>query len=179
MAVSFNKPNVTNARPTPPVAARPATAANPFANIPDRGPRDPLPETGNYRLKLTQFERGYNPGTRRESIKVHVEIAEVFSQSEGAPHAVGDSLLILLFFTDAGLATLKQMVRCASKIATNEDYNAFDPDGEFINALFGASNDYSKRGDTVVGDLVDVRVMHGKPTDDGGYFRDYQWSIVQ
>jgi hypothetical protein len=179
MPVKFNTPNTANARPTPPAAARPAANGNPFANIPDRKARDPMPETGSYRFKLVELERGFNPGTRKESMKVHLEIVEVFEQREGPPHGVGDRVIAVLMFTDPGLASVKDLIRCAAKIPTNADYNAFDPSGEFINACFGAANDYSARGDTVIGDLVDGTVLHGPDDEKGGYYRNYNWKIVQ
>jgi hypothetical protein len=123
--------------------------------------RDPMPDVGTYRFRLVSCEEATNPGTMKESIKIHV----VPVTKVGSEYEEGAQMLCLFMRTTAGFDSA-------------EEYDAFDPDGEFIDSCMGVANEYSEAGATVVGRLVDCVVTRGKDTGNGDWYRQYQWSVT-
>jgi hypothetical protein len=161
----FSKPT-PGARPTVKKKSR-------YAGIVERD-RDPMPDVGGYRFRIVGAEEATNPGTMKESIKIHVRPVELV----GNEYQDGAQMLCLFMRTTAGLAELKRCIRFAAGFEEVEAYDAFDPEGEFIDACMGVVNEYSEAGATVIGRLVDCNVSRGKDTGNGDWYRQYQWAVV-
>lgn len=162
------------AKPVP--GAKPAVSARKsrYAGIVERN-RDPMPDVGKYRLRIVSLEEAQNPGTMKESVKVKVVAVELVGNEY---QDRGGEMLCLFMRTTAGLAELKKCVRHAAGFEDVDQYDAFDPDGFFIDACVGQANEYSNAGLTVVGRIVDTEVRKGKDTGTGDWYRDYVWAVV-
>lgn len=167
--------------------APPKKAASRYAGVSASAPRDPMPHVGEYRFRVVACDEGHNPGKGRDSFKAKLEIVELDKRA-AENHAVGDVVVMLQFVSgngaQAGLGRVKSFIMAAGGFETEEEYDAFDPDGLFIEACTGAANEYSERGETVVGRLVDCKVTRGNDCKDkdgvptGDYYRDFAWAIV-
>jgi hypothetical protein len=164
----FNKPGA-GAAARPPVKKK-----SRYAGIKEGKERDPMPEVGKYRFRIVSVEEAQNPGTMKESVKVHVVPVELV----GNEYQEGAQMLCLFMRTTAGLAEFKRCIRTAAGFDEVEAYDAFDPDGEFLDSCVGVQNEYSEAGATVLGRLVDCDVKRGKATGDGDYYRNYHWTVV-
>jgi hypothetical protein len=145
-----------------------------YAGISAATPRNPMPDVGEYLVKFLTVEEGFNPGKGRTSYKANLEIMAV------ADPAKQDLVGKVVFVTHntgtaAGLSNTKAMVMAGAGYDDEAEYDAFDPDGLFIEACSGTANEYSARG-TLIGRLTYVQVMRGGATPDGqDYFRNYGW----
>jgi len=162
---NFNRPTV-GAKPTAKKKSR-------YAGIQEKQ-RDPMPEVGEYRFRVVELIEATNPGTLKESVKMHVKPLELV----GSEYHEGTQMLCLFMRTTAGLGELKRAVRYAAGFESVDEFDTFDPDGEFIDACVGAVNAFSEAGITVIGRIVDCKVTRGKDTGDGDWYRQYQWSVV-
>jgi hypothetical protein len=166
----------------PAAGAKPAAKKSRYAGINAASPRDPIPEAGEYRLRVIDIQEGYNEGAGTTSYKPTFEIV-----ATSGPHKEGASVLIPWVVDGAKNAKanrerVKAFVMAAAGYEDEEEYNAFESDGEFIDSTAGAANDYSGVA-TLIGRLVDVEVRKGndvvkddKPT--GDYYREYAWVVV-
>jgi hypothetical protein len=133
-------------------------------------------EIGDYRIRIVSNEEGFNPGTQNSSYKGHWQIEDI--RSGGGGHEIGDSVVMVQSITATGMSQIKAYVRHAAGYETEAEYDEFDPDGEFIDATTGEANEYSDRGETIDGRLVDVKVTRGKTRDDGDWYRNYAYTVV-
>lgn len=174
IAGKFSRPNAA--------VSQPAARKSRYAGIQAAQPRHPIPHAGVYRFRVLGCEEGSNPGKGTESFKAHLEIIEIDGHNPN--HNIGDHVVMIQLLTGAagpfGLARVKAFVMAAAGYADESEFDAFDPQGGFIDAIVGAANEYSARGDTIVGNLVDCQVLRGNPTPDGSdYYRDYAWGVVE
>jgi hypothetical protein len=168
--------------------AKPAAGARPpakkqsrYKGITAATPRDPMPHVGEYRLRVLEVAEGHNPGTGSDSYKV--QFAIVAMNEDNDKHAIDDVVSMIQLVSgkaaQSGLSRTKAFVIAAAGFESEEDYDAFDPDGAFIDATTGVQNEYSERGDTLIGRLVDCQVTRGNTTKDGAdYYREYAWAAV-
>lgn len=152
-----------------------------YAEIKAAVPRDPMPPVGDYRFRIESCEEGKNPGTGRESFKIHL----VVEGSVGTDALEVGEKCVVVFITsgecaNSGLARVKAFVVAA---AGYEDEDAFEEtlgnDGQFIDAVVGEANEWSENGPPLDGRLVDCSVKRGKtiPESDD-YYREYEWYPV-
>jgi hypothetical protein len=145
-----------------------------YAGISAATPRNPMPDVGEYLVKFLTVEEGFNPGKGKTSYKANLEIMAVADATKQ------DLVGKVVFVTHntgsaAGLSNTKAMVMAGAGYEDEAEYDAFDPDGAFIEAAAGTANDYSARG-TLIGRLAYMQVMRGGATPDGqDYFRNYGW----
>lgn len=170
----FNKGAGSAAKPA---AKAPAKPRSRWAGIKAAQPRDPFPHAGVYRFRIVSNEEGFNPGTNNASFKAHLEIV---AQGDGQTmHNVGDAVMALFMLsTTAGQSRAKAYVIAGAGFEDEESYDAFDPDGEFIDAVLGHQNARSEDAAAFAGRLVDCVVSKGKETGEGDYYREYAWSPV-
>jgi hypothetical protein len=176
-------------RPTAAAAAPPGKGRAPvkrksrYAGITADVPRDPMPEVGEYILKVVECTEGVNPGTGTESFKATFEVVDGTNEA----HAAGDQVVAVFLLTGkggpSGLPRVKSLVMAAAGYESEDEFNAFDPDGEFIDACTGAVNAYSEAGLGIAGRYVFAEVKRGKdvvrdgvPT--GDYYREFSWGVV-
>ena len=163
-------------------AARPGTVApaggapkSRWAGMRSSKPKDPFPEPGTYRFRVDSIERGFNPGKNRESLKTHLSVVDQDDQGAES-HNIGDTLIMVNFFTSAGMSEFQSFVNAAGGF---EDDDAFvatcTDDGKFVDALTGTGT-YPA---TLDGRLVDCQVTRGKQAADGTNYPRYAWSVVE
>jgi hypothetical protein len=167
-------------KPTP--GAKPAKKKSRYAGVKAAAPRDPMPHVGEYRFRVLECEEGYNQGTDRHSFKAKCEIVMVDDVGEKS-HAAGDVVQFMQLISGksatAGLPRVKAFVMASAGYEDEDEFDAFDPDGEFIDATTGTANGYSEAELTIVGRLVDCKVTRGNALADGtDYYREYAWSVV-
>ena len=165
----------------PAAGATPAKKKSRYAGIQAAQPRDPMPHVGVYRFRVLACEEGHNPGKGHDSFKIKLEIVDL--EPTNTHHKVGQSVSAIFLVSgpggQAGLARTKAFVMAAAGFENEAEYDAFDPDGEFIDACAGAQNEYAARGDTILGRLVDCEVIRGNDIPGGtDYYRDFAWGVV-
>lgn len=153
-----------------------------FAGSTPSANRDPMPFEGTYRLKLVQAEEGVNPKNMCSSGKFYFEIVDLDEQG-AEHHKVGGRVFITERITGdgaiAGHSRITAMVVALGGFEDFDEYQAFDPDRYFIDAVLGEDNEYSTDGQPLIGRFVDVQVTRGKDTADGSdWYRVYSWDIV-
>ena len=164
-------------KPAANAASKPVKKSR-YAGVKAMAPRDPMPTAGEYRFVVLACEEGYNPGTGNESFKATLQVEE----SEGLEaNKAGDSCVFIQLVSGGsgqfGLARVKSFVMAAAGYEDEAEYDAYDPEGEFIDACTGKANAYSERGESIVGRKVLCRVTKGKPTPDGlDYYREFEWA---
>lgn len=171
-------------RPAParPAAATPARRSK-YAGIQAAQPRDPMPAEGMYRFRVLSVDEGHNPKTGNDSFKTRLEIIEL-DEHAAQHHREGD-VVFMGWITSgkggaSGLSRVKSFVMAAAGYTDESAYDAYDPDGGFIEACLGAANEYAERGETILGAEVLCRVTRGNPTPDGAdYYRECDWSPAE
>lgn len=165
-----------------PVAGAPAgKKKSRYAGIQAAQPKDPMPHVGVYRFRVLECTEGHNPGKGTDSFKATLEIVDL--EESNTHHSAGQRVVFIQLLSGkggpAGLARSKSFVMAAAGFEDEAEFDAFDPNGEFIDACVGASNAYSERGDTIIGRLVDGEVLRGNTTPDGlDYYREFAWGVV-
>ncbi len=174
------------ARPAP-VAVTPAAGGSRWAGIQSAQPRDPMLGVGDYVVRVLSNAIGVNPATREESFKGHIEVVWA---ADGSHSQVGERAAVINKLTGKsaqfGMERSKGYIVAAAGYATDAEYDAFDPQGHFIDSVLGASNEYSAAGLTITGRLVRVRVSRGNDVIDktsgqptGDFYREYSWTVVE
>jgi hypothetical protein len=153
--------------------------------------RSPMLRVGHYVVRVLGTELGHNPSSDERSFKAQIEV--VFA-GEGSHSQVGERAAFIQKLSGKsgqfGRERSKSFVVAAAGYFGDDDYNAFDPERQFLDALGGVANQYAQsfpKG--VTGRLVEVVVTRGNTvidTDtkqpeigpDGlpNYFREYSWS---
>jgi hypothetical protein len=161
----FNKP-AAGARP-------PAKKKSRYAGIKAAQPRDPMPHVGEYIFRVLEVAEGHNPGKGTDSHKKTLEIVELDGTDQ---HAVGDSVVVIDLINGkggpAGLGRVKAFTMAAAGFEDEEAYDAFDPDGEYIDST-------CTEGGPLTGRLVACKVTRGNTVPDStDYYRVYAWAPV-
>lgn len=154
-----------------------------YAGIQANVPREPIPDKGTYTLKVLDTVEGNNPGKGTVSFKTRFEIVEI--HDGGANMKVG-AVVVVPFVTEGSKAApqnrsrVKAQVMACAGFDDETEYDAFDPDGLFIEACKGDSNPRSEEVATTYNDrLVLCQVERGKATPDGAdYYREYAWATI-
>ena len=149
-----------------------------FAGVKCATPRDPIPQVGGYRFAIRAIEEGFRGGAKTT--------LEVIATEGISPHEIGAFVFIpecLVTSKGAGIAPglgrFKSMVMAAMGFETEEEYDAFDPEGANLDAALGEVNAFAKDGQPGVGRYVDCVVTRGNATPDGqDYYRNYEWFVV-
>lgn len=169
----------------PQYAPPPAAPASRWAGIQSAQPRDPLLNAGAYRLRLVSLVYGFNPGSNTESSKATFEVIASEGAEANTPGEQG--AVINLLSGKAGMQGMprtKALVMAIAGASTDAEYNAFDPDGAFIDAAHGRANHRSAEAAALIGRLVDCRVTRGNAVKDeqgnptADYYRNHHWFVV-
>lgn len=153
-----------------------------YAGIKASEGRDPYPNVGEYLFNVAEMVEGHNPGKGASSVKLTLEVVE--SEGEHAQEA-GERVFVSERVSGngspAGLARVKSFVMAAAGFEDEDEFDEFDPDGLFIEACLGESNDYSDHERLVVGRQVFCKVTRGReiPDSGGDFFRNYAWTPVE
>jgi hypothetical protein len=95
--------------------------------------------------------------------------------ADGAESPVGAKCSVIsLLSTDAGAKEMGRFVVAASGYEAAE-FNTAVGDGQLIDAVLG---DLPGEANPIEGRLVDVIVTRGKDDGNGGWYRNYQWQLV-
>jgi hypothetical protein len=157
--------------------------------------REPKLDLGYYRVRFMGAVMGRNPNTFEETYKGYVEI--VLADPASNPLCrVGEKRAVIHKL--AGKAAMRNSERAKAMLVATAgydnwaEYNAFDPEGGFIDSVTGIvtanSQTYAPHF-SLVGRLVDVRVTRGNdimtvpkdgtaPQPTGDYWREYAWAVV-
>jgi hypothetical protein len=80
---------------------------------------------------------------------------------------------------------LKQLCMVLSGAPSVEEYNAFDPHGEFVDALLGFENRFTEAAagegnvNDYIGSTVVVKITKGNATEDGDFYREPSFSAAE
>lgn len=166
------------APPAPPARSR-------WAGVQCAKDRDPKFNPGHYVVRVLSNEITIKPDhTRAETFHGKCEIVWA---AEGSEDHVGDQRV---FWQPLSTSYAFERVKSYVVAAAGYDepsYDAFDPEGGFLDSVCGtvnpASQPYIDAGMTVVGRLVEVRVTRGREMLDpqtqqptGDHWREHKWS---
>lgn len=176
----------TRAPAAAPVMARPPTTHQSiWKGVQSADGRDPMLLVGDYVVRITENDLGENPNTQDRSFKGHYEVVWA---ADGSGSRVGESAAFIQKLTgksgNYGRSRTKSYVVASAGYPDDASFDAFDPEGEFIDAVVGASNKYLQAfPNTIKGRLVRVRVSKGNDVTDNGqptgdYYREYSWSPI-
>lgn len=186
MAFNNFKPPAAAPAPTAPMRSK-------YGGVANIDTRDPMLGIGVYRVRVVKMTQGFNPGTRRETVKTTLEI---LAAADGAESPVGSTATMITFLTEPGLRDLTRFAAHAAGYGNTIDdrakplqeafaaFRAAEPyDGATIDqAVSGVSNG----APVVVGQMVDVIVAKGKPVMNpqtreptGDYYREYVWGVAK
>lgn len=163
----FSKP-AAGARP-------PAKKKSRYAGIKAAQPRDGMPHVGEYIFRVGLIEEGHNPGKGSDSHKKTLTIADL-DDTGREHHTEGDNVMVVDIINGkggpSGLGRVKAFTMAAAGYEDEDEFDAFDPDGEFIDASCAEGGPLTDR-------LVACKVTRGNTTADGNdYYRVYAWSVV-
>lgn len=161
-------PNNKFAKP----AGKPKQKPKKFGAATDATPRDPMLPEGDFRVRHLGAEELVHPVKKTLSWRVQFE------------HE-GSTYIALFMNSAAGIAEYQRYVMAMAGYQSAAEYNEFDAEGEFFEAVIGDANAYSEAGLTIERRLCDVRVTYGKPCLDretgqptGDHYRSYRWSVA-
>lgn len=143
--------------------------------------RNPMPEIGHSRFRLTEVEEGFNAGTNKSSLKIKVSALDL----DGSPHSEGDDFTLVFMRTVPGERDYKLAIVGFAGYDDLGEYTAFDPNGELFTAAIGEENDYTAEAADLIGRVCDVKVSRGGDVKDretgvpnGDFYRAYKWTAV-
>jgi hypothetical protein len=164
-------------------APKPVQRVSKYGAAKDVEDRDPMPVVGTYRFRVLGCED--NPSPKNPSnmwFRTQLEIIALEGPQAEQTHQVGDVVVMIQQTAGngapQGIPRVVAFVRHAAGYEDFDEYKAYDPDGYFIDAQSGIVNDYSERGEFIVGRLVDAQVTRGRDREDGDYYREYKWAVV-
>lgn len=155
-----------------------------FGGHEEQEDRDPMPVPGSYIFRVLSFED--NPSPKNKTIswaRARLEIVELEGPQAVEAHKVGDVVAMIQQSSgngaEQGLPRIVSFCRNAAGYETPDEFKAYDPYGYFIDAQCGIVNEYSQRGESIIGRLVVGHVTRGRDTKDGlDYYRNYAWEVV-
>lgn len=181
----FGKPAGTPATTTP-AAAAPATAGGGgrYSGLKAAGSGGPpMPNPGTYTFRLVKAFEDLGKKSKNYNYQIYFEIVEILEGGIG--HKVGDVVKFLQVTSGSGALTgggkVKSALMAVGGFETEADYDAYDPEGKFIEACGGASvPQYNADAAAMKGRLVRAVVERGNdnPKKPGDWFREYRWTIV-
>lgn len=179
-------------QPAPPAYApqaapayAPPPAGNRWAGVQMNNGRDGMPNVGDYILRLLSSLEVPSPKERGVSgAKVTVEV--IAAQGEGATPVSSHSFL---YFRTAGegatqgMNRYKAMIAALCGFASDAEYDAFDPHGQFLDATLGHQNARTEEARTLIGAACYCRITLGNPIIDkktqqptGGHYNEMSWT---
>ena len=183
----FTKP-APKAAPSTPVKKK-----SKYSGVKSQQPRTPMPRKGEYLLRLHEVATGHNPKKGTESHKLTLEVVEILDEGN-TQHAVGDFVQPVFITAGpghlSGLPRVKAATMAIAGYDDEQEYDAFDPDGFFIDATAHESNDFSTLAYPpteeeaaiagIIGRVVYCKVTKGNdiPDSGGDYYREYEWGVV-
>lgn len=187
-------------RTTTPGAAPPPRSR--YGGISCADTRDPMLGYGRYRVRVLSASRGFNPGKNRESYKTSLQVIEA---DDGADTPAGSIATMVNFMSSAGLSELKRFAVHAAgfgpTLAARDPgagvnikqalldgeaaYDALEEKLGYLGIVLEATEGVANGAPSLVGRLVDVVVVPGKPvmnpqtnTPTGDNYRAYTWGAV-
>jgi hypothetical protein len=153
-------------------AVKPATSK--WGGVKSAMPRTPILDNcgHEYDIELVSYEETRNPGKGTETYKVTVKIID----SDDPGLKPGDEAVILYSkhgkALEAAMSKLKATSVAFAGFASDDEYDAVDPEGNFI------SNTFTGTGDNLIGERAHVKVIRGqeREKEPGKYWPEYDWS---
>lgn len=126
--------------------------------------RVPLFDPGTHDCTVESIMRTTNPIKRQDTLHLRFD-------TDHGPRTV---LLVCSGKSEnVSMAKFMRFICAAAGYSSPEEYEQFDPHFQLPDAMLGASNDFAKRGITIIGRPIRVHVTKGKPTPDGAdFYRD-------
>lgn len=150
-----------------------AAKKSPWAGVKSAAPRSPMLNAGHeYDLEILSYEETRNPGTGTESYKVTVKVID----SDDPKIKVGGEAVVIFMkhgkALEAAQSKLKALSVAAAGFASDEEYDAADPEGDYI------SNTFLGTGENLLGQKVHAAVTQGKAIANkpGEYYQEIAWS---
>lgn len=177
-------------RGAPPAARPPVPAGSSlWSGVQSQQDRDPMLGLGYYRVRVISNEVTVKPDhTKKKTFKATIQVVIVDGE---CVDRVGDTRVYLEGVSgdsaEYGLGRSKTYMMKAAGYEDDASFDAFDPEGLFINAIVGAANAFSEAFPAnITGRLVDVRVTQGKPKLDkdtrqvvpGEFWSEHAWKVV-
>ncbi len=139
--------------------------------------QDPLfPEEGTYQCTFLGL-------IAPEPVPGKDEWVNARFQIESGPAGEGEEVTQLHCMSNKSLAAsfprLKSLCMAITGCPTQEQFDEWDPNGDFFDALLGFDNEYASLVDDYVGQAkVQVRVVSGGEARDGDWYRNASYSIA-
>jgi hypothetical protein len=125
-----------------------------------------------YDLELVSYEETRNPNKGTETYKVTVKVL-----ASDDPGMKDGSEAVILYSKhgrslEAGMSKLKATSVAFAGMNSDDEYDAADPEGDFI------SNTFTGTGQNLIGERAHVKVHRGdeKEKEPGKYWPEYEWS---
>lgn len=175
--MAFKRP----VKKTAPKRKAPARRKSRYHGIKATQPRSSIPHVGDYLFRIVDVDEGRNPKTGKDSVKADLEVVEI---DEGnTKHSVGEVVRAIFGVSSVlGAGEYKAFTMAGAGFEDEDEYDAFDPEGDFLEAVVGEINEYSEEyGEKPLVDRhVACSVMRGNDTPDGtDYYRVYSWEVVE
>jgi hypothetical protein len=172
--------------PAPAAAPVAAPGQSRWAGLQPARDREPMLDIGKYVVRVLMNELTNNAQTREETFKAHLEIMHA---EEGSRSRVGDRVAVICKLVgpaaQRNAERMMSYIMAAAGFGDVAEYDTFDPQRRFIEAVQGVPNEYSAAGATIVGRLVWAYVSRGNDVLDkttkqptGDYYRDIIWVPV-
>lgn len=146
---------------------------NPWAGVKSAAPRTPMLNIGHeYALEILSYEETRNPGTGTESYKVTVKVVD----SDDDKIKNGSEAVVIFMkhgkALEAAMSKLKALSVAAAGFTSDEEYDAADPEGNYI------TNTFLGTGENLIGQQVHAQVIQGSPIKDkpGEYYQEFVWA---
>jgi len=144
-------------------------------------PREPMMDEGDYLLERVSCEITQNPGKGNVTSKTIYKILDMCDSPKTVK--VEDHVAVLFMLSGkgaaAGASRAKAMVVHVAGYDNDTEYDAFDPDGYYIDDFHGElPGDVGLEPLLWDGRKVAVNVRRGKSREDGGWYREYTWFVA-
>jgi hypothetical protein len=184
MAINkFQKPENTASNQTAAAAAAGggAAASGRYAGLKAAGGnRTPMPVEGSYVFRFVRAVEELGKKSRNYNYQIFLQIVEILAG--GVSHKVGDVVKFLQVTSGGGAliggGKVKAAIMAFAGFTSETEYDAFDPEGKFMEACIGASNSFKADAASMVGRLARGLVTRGSDDGNGDWYREYAWNVV-
>lgn len=171
-----------NRHATKPAAAKQSAPKRRFEGVRAATDREGMPPAGGFLFRCMGCEEGLNPVSHNASFKISVEVVDTDTDKAQA----GETFKLIIMQNVIGDGQFKRFCMAIAGIEDEDEYDAFDPKGLFIEACLNHDNEFARDPDTnelignpCVGELFGCDVSLGKPDGKGDFYRNYKFFAVE